>query len=93
MTLFSVSITEHTQLNAATAIFPQKSEKKRFITILLSRDKSPGVMNWRCYSCGSIVFQYFNSPRAIFEGAISIDDLDIPTDHLCKKCNIVYRVT
>jgi hypothetical protein len=69
------------------------ADQKRFFTIILSTEPTPTVMTFRCFNCGSIVFQYYNRPRAAFEGAINISECEKPTDHLCKKCNIMYRVT
>ncbi len=69
------------------------AESKKYFTIIMSKEKTPGVMRWRCYNCGGTVFEYYNVPKAGFDGAINIDDCEKPTDHLCRKCNIIYRVT
>jgi len=71
----------------------QNALQKQVFTIYLSKQKTPTVMNWRCHNCGSLVFQYYNLPNAIFDGAMNIADCEQPTDHLCKKCNIIFRVT
>lgn len=67
-------------------------KRKRFFTIFLSQDTTPTVMNFRCFNCGSIIFQYHNVLRGTFEGAIDIKETEKATDHLCKKCNIIYRL-
>lgn len=69
------------------------AQHKRYFTIILSMERTPTVMAFRCFSCGGVVFQYYNIPRVAFEGAINILECEKPTDHLCKKCNIIYRVT
>jgi len=69
------------------------AKTKRYMTVLFSQELTPTVQDWRCHSCGSIVFQYYNAPKAVFDGAINIADCIHPTDHLCKKCNIIFRIT
>ena len=47
--------------------------------------------NWRCNSCGKIVFQYTGKVGEIFDGAIKTEEK--PTiDALCHRCKIIYRV-
>lgn len=67
--------------------------KRTYFTIIFSREMTPTVMNWRCHNCGKIVFQYYNHPKAAFDGAINVADIDKPTDHQCEKCNIIFRIT
>lgn len=67
--------------------------KKEYRTIIMSRELLDHVRNFRCDNCGGIVFQYYNMPKAVFQGAINLEDCEQPTDHLCKRCNIIYRVT
>lgn len=69
------------------------AKAKEYRTIIMSKETSEEIKNWRCDTCGSIVFQYYNSIKAVFQGAMNIADCEMPTDHLCKKCNIIFRVT
>jgi hypothetical protein len=69
------------------------TKKRRVITVFLSNEPTDGVEDWRCQKCGGIVFQYYNQIRGVFEGAINLEDCEKPTDHLCRKCNIIFRLT
>lgn len=66
---------------------------RQVFSITLSKQLTPTIMSWRCHNCGGVVFQYYNKPLAIFEGAINLNDCEMPTDHLCKRCNIIFRIT
>lgn len=67
--------------------------QKRCVTVIMSTDKTQGVMKWRCFNCGHVVFEYYNFPKGVFDGAIKVEDCEKPTDHLCRTCNIIFRVT
>lgn len=76
-------------LSADVDFTPIKAEGKgRVISVFLSRGKEKH--NFRCSSCGKIVFQYTGELDFIFDGA-AIPEEKAEIDVMCHRCKVIYR--
>ena len=66
----------------------REAGERRVVSVFLSRGK--GKHNFRCSSCGKIVFQYTGDLDFIFDGAV-IPEERATIDALCHRCKVIYR--
>lgn len=70
---------------------PVHSEGERYITIFLTPFPVGEKRNFRCNSCGKLLFQYESDVPAM------IDNADAPSgsnliEVLCHRCRVIYRI-
>ena len=49
------------------------------------------LQNYRCNTCGKIVFQYSGEVESVYDGA-KIPEEKATIDILCQRCRVRYRV-
>lgn len=68
----------------------KRGEDRKIVTVFL--EKGPEKYNFRCPTCGKIVFQYTGDLDTIFEGAVIPEEV-ASLDAMCHRCKVVYRAT
>jgi transcription elongation factor Elf1 len=61
----------------------------RTVSVVLRKQSLP-ISAFRCFSCGSILFEYFKDVQLLFEG--EIQDSEKEARILCKRCNIYFII-
>ena len=70
----------------------ERDGKGHFCAVFLSPIVSEELQNFRCNSCGWIVFQYNNKSIDALVYGISIPEKSEAVDVQCSRCKFVYRV-
>ena len=70
---------------------PSKIENDgKIVSVFLERGSNE-LRNFRCLTCGKLVFKYTGNPEFIFDGAIFPKNKST-IDVYCHRCKVVYRI-
>ena len=78
--------------NTNDDLIPEENiEMGRIVTIFLTTYKSGTKRNFRCISCGKLLFQYESENPLVIDRETSPEDTP-SNEHLCHRCKVLYKV-
>lgn len=69
----------------------ERNGNEKVVTVIMGSDFTPEEKHdFRCHNCGRIVFNYYSEVRIIILGEMR--EVSRPTDIMCSRCKIIYRI-
>ena len=77
--------------NQNDTLIPEHTQGERYITFFLTPFPSGEKRNFRCNSCGKLLFQYESEIVAGIDGGDKPQE-KASFESLCQRCRVIYRI-